>query len=541
MPTPMEQLQSATVLCRGGLDSNQNWLMLSQTNPGVASELLNFEPSLFGGYRRINGYAYLEDTNSGEVDPAGAEGRILGISIFGDDVIVSRKQQAGATYEFYRWSTGASWVKYTTGLTFVSTAVEKIRSTKFNFENTEKIVFVDGVNKATIFNGTDWIDIDSAATGANFANAGGPMALAAPKFVKTFQNHIFMAHCSNACQLIAHSAPKAEYDWTAASGAGQINVGFEIVSIHSFRDELFVFGHTKIKKIVVDANSGNFLVKDVTDDIGCLASDSVLEVGGDLYFIAPDGIRPISATQKINDVELASVSKNIQQDIFSLISQYENSEIHGVVIRGKSQLRYFFSAEGDDESDARGIIGAIRNKGDSLGWEFGNLQGIKVSCVDSGYLTPNTSLQELVVHGGWDGKVYRQEQGNNFNGNNISAVYSTPYIDFNSPSLRKTLQKIKLFCRPEGAVTIYTRLDYDWGSLDSIDPSSYSAETEGTESIYGSAVYGSATYGGITVPVLLNNVQGSGRSVKLTFSTNDTSAPYSIQGIVFEYQPNGFK
>jgi len=38
----------------------------------------------------------------------------------------------------------------------------------------------------------------------------------------------------------------------------------------------------------------------------------VVEFGGDLLFLGPDGIRPISGTDKIGDVELATVSKEIQ-------------------------------------------------------------------------------------------------------------------------------------------------------------------------------------------------------------------------------------
>ena len=47
----MEQLQSFKVICEGGLNSNNNYLELSERFPGSATELLNFEPSLFGGYR----------------------------------------------------------------------------------------------------------------------------------------------------------------------------------------------------------------------------------------------------------------------------------------------------------------------------------------------------------------------------------------------------------------------------------------------------------------------------------------------------------
>ena len=50
-------------------------------------------------------------------------------------------------------------------------------------------------------------------------------------------------------------------------------------------------------------------VQTVTDNLGCLATDSVIEIGGDLLFLSQDGLRPISGTDKIGDVNLETVSK----------------------------------------------------------------------------------------------------------------------------------------------------------------------------------------------------------------------------------------
>ena len=52
-----DQISSFKVICSGGLNSNENHLDLSDNYPGAASRMLNYEPSLFGGYRRIEGYS----------------------------------------------------------------------------------------------------------------------------------------------------------------------------------------------------------------------------------------------------------------------------------------------------------------------------------------------------------------------------------------------------------------------------------------------------------------------------------------------------
>jgi hypothetical protein len=51
----MARSQPYTVACAGGLVKSANSIDLLRT-PGVARELRNFEVSIEGGYRRINGY-----------------------------------------------------------------------------------------------------------------------------------------------------------------------------------------------------------------------------------------------------------------------------------------------------------------------------------------------------------------------------------------------------------------------------------------------------------------------------------------------------
>jgi hypothetical protein len=527
----LEKIETYTTICQGGWNSNENQLELSSKFPGSASTLTNMEPSLFGGYRKINGYQPLE-ANSEEVDSTNAEGKIYCTAFFDDKVIVARKQKSGATYNFYYWDVGTGWSAYTTGLTLTSTSVDKIRWATFNFNGTKKIIFVDGVNNATIFDGTNWSNVDPSGTGADFANAGGPQALTAPKYVNVFKNHVFLSGDATYPQIVCHSAPNSEFNWTSAAGAGQIVAGFNVVQLKTFRDSNFVFGIKDIKKIIVSGT--NFVIDDVTANIGCIASDSVVEIGGDLLFLAQDGFRTIAGTEKIGDIQLASVSKAIQRDIINLINSSTLSAVNAVVIRAKSQVRFFFSNPGlPSSATAVGIIGAIT----ANGWEWAKISGMNTSTVASDYINED----EYIIHSDFAGNVYRQEQGSSFNGDPITTTYSTPYLDFNDPTLRKTLRKIYVFLRPEGALNLSMILNYDWNSVNTLNPTGYDLENLGGDSIYGVGIYGISVYATTPPPIIFNNVQGSGFSVKATFVTNQNDVPFSIQGIVFEFSVNGRK
>lgn len=530
----MEKLQSFKLICEGGLNSNQNSLLLSDRSPGAATTLINFESSLFGGYRRIDGYEPLEPLFP-EVDAASATGKIYNVTVYNQLILAARKQTAGATYKIYKWVDGGAWSAYVTGLALVSTGVAKIRSVVFNFTGEETVSFADGVNQGIIFNGTTWAFINPASTGADYAHAGGAMALDNPKYLTEFKSTLFMAGDSSDPNVVAYSAPNAEYDWTAANGAGQIVCGFGVRALKSFRDELYVFGDTKIKKIVVDGT--DFVLQDVANNIGCIASDSVQEINGDLQFLSQDGFRTIAGTEKIGDVELAVVSKDIQQDVIQFILSADLNNLDSVIVRRKAQVRYFFSDENLDTELNDGIIGCLVGSQDTTRWEWGKLRGIRTSSATSGYI----ASQEYVIHGDHNGKVYRQESGSSFDSANITAVYSTPDLDFGEVHIRKTLHKIMLFIRAEGALALSVAIVYDWGSGNSTNPPSYLVEDDVVGSTYGVGLYGTAIYATTASPVFLNNIEGSGFANRLTFASSDMNEGYSIQGIVYEFAVDGRK
>tara|TARA_Y100000780_G_scaffold231810_1_gene259037 strand:- start:578 stop:2176 length:1599 start_codon:yes stop_codon:yes gene_type:complete len=528
-----DKIQSAKLICRGGLNSNNNYLELSDMAPGTATRLINYEPSLFGGYRRIEGFAPL-DAEYPEVDPTNAEGPILGVMIYEDTIIAARKKQGSATYGVYFLDSGG-WTEYTTGLTLTSTGVDRIRYETFNFDGTEVLTFVDGVNNATVFDGTNWINIDPSATGADFANAGGIQALAKPSYVAVFYNHIFYSGDSDYPHLVVHSSPFAEYDFTSAGGAGQIIAGFKVNQIKPFRESLFVFGLNNIKKINV--SNTTFLINDVAKNIGCVASDSVVEINGDILFLSQDGIRPITATERIGDVELSNVSKSIQELVRERITNSTLSAINAVTIPSKSQIRIFFSGDEVDTRDAIGIIGGLKSSDSGFYWEWGELWGIRSSCSTSAYINST----EYIIHGDYNGRVYRQEQGSSFDGDNIFSVYQTPYLDYSDPQIRKTLRKVSIFSRPEGPLDIDVGVNYDYGVSDVHNPRDYMLQSGNSFSTYGSITYDNpdAKYGGITSPLMATNIQGSGYSVQFTFVSDNTNSPYSIQGLLFEFSVNG--
>ena len=256
--------------------------------------------------------------------------------------------------------------------------------------------------------------------------------------------------------------------------------------------------------------------------------------------MAPDGIRPVAGTSRIGDVELETISKSIQSILVDLPVDYDlDALLTGVVIRTKSQLRYFVGDDTREQSDSVGIIGGLRTSDQKLGWEFGELIGIRASCAASGYI----GRTEYVLHGDYNGIVYRQELGNTFDGDGILGIYSTPYYDFGDTEVRKILRKLNTYIRAEGPMSMNVSVQYDWNDTATAKPPAYTQGSRGAPVIYNgrNITYDgeNVLWGGNEKPIMTTSIQGSGYSVKVTYVTLGENFPHSIQGMVFEFSVAG--
>jgi len=504
-----ENLASFKVFCQGGLNTSRDVLSQGETQPGSATALINYEPAVTGGYRKISGFA----NNYGTVTGTGS---VLGVCVangINDGILACRKPSSGNNY-LHKWNNSSSaWDAVSTSGSPTMVGVTKVRFSRYNF-GSPKVILTDGINPAATYDGTTYTQITHADAPTD------------PKFSAIFQNHMFLAGDPAENTNLYFSAPYAETDFSSANGSGVINIGFPVVAIKTFRDALYIFGSNNIRKLVGN-NISNFVLETVTDDLGCLATDSVIEIGGDLLFLSQDGLRPISGTAKIGDVNLETVSKDIQSIFTDIIFDIDLEGLNAVVIRQKTQFRYFFAG-----SDTQGIIGGFRQTPNGLQFEYSQMLGITATCADSGYIGQN----EIVLHGTSAGKVQQQEVGNSFAGNNILSIFQTPFFHMQDPEQRKVFYTVATYLRSEGDNSIVMSAVYDYEDVDTLNPTNFNLSTAGAAAFFNEATYNStAIFDGNPSPVQRTNISGSGKSASFRYVTNDSDASHSIQGLVITF------
>ena len=522
---------------RGGLISNLSPLQHGTNAVGSATILQNFEPNKEGGYSKIKGYEKFSDT---EVTGSGP---ILALKVISSGRIIVARKNASNETEYY-YGTGTNWISM--GNT-VGTNGGKVRHVEFNLDGDDKVVFVDGTNFPVIYNTSgNVIDLLDVTDSADVSGA---------EHVAIFKNTAFYSKGNN----IFFTAPFTVDDFDVANGAGSINVGSDVTGLAVFRDQLIVFTTNSIKRLT-GSTSADFQMSPITDRIGCINGDTIQEVGGDIIYLAPDGLRLLSATDRIGDFALDVASDKIQKDAVDFLNTA--SIFSSVILREKAQYRIFAYVSSERSDTAKGLLATKFISQGASGLSWATTKGIKAYVADSRYAND----QETVAFANEDGYIYILNTGNTFDLDIIEAIYESPFMPISDPQVRKTFYKMTLYAEPTGSMNLDVNLKYDFASATNtkkVQPATFNITSTGntvfefgasnshfgpqdptdptqvdtTDPTY-EATKTYATYGGELDTVYDSNVIGSGKTVAIRIEDSSTNPTFTLDTALLEFRQN---
>ena len=593
--------QGISINCEGGLDLVSSTSLLFRT-PGVAQRLNNFESSIHGGYRRISGFSkfgssqvsggnqlegifryakgvvacassnifYSADgttwtqvnkdtyqSKTGTVSVTSGSATITGSGTafttefaIGDDILINGEQflvlsiatDTSMTADGNFASSASSQAIKKNGATISqlnsASAVSRGSQSLCEFTVYEsnkqygKLYIADGENKIAEL----VIEITDAGVHTFSFKELNRSAPTDPSLVTIFGERLIVAGQSSNPQQVAYSTRLTPENFTGAS-AGTVDVGDQIVGIKSFRNKLIVFCKNSIYQLSnLDSTA---VLSSVTKNIGCVSGKTIQEIGGDLIFLAPDGLRTIAGTARIDDIELGSISRKIlpvfRDDVFPNLSTITFSSM---VIREKSQYRLFYFKNGTADLQQKGILGTfkISSQGVPL-YEWSQTTGIPARITHSGF---DENDNEVHYHATTDGRVYNHDTGTSFDGSNIPCEYKTPDLDYGDSGVRKTLYYIKTSIRAEGAndnLKVLCRYDFDDNNVP--QPTELAIGSLASPAVFGTAVFASAVFGQTLFPQQKINLTGSGFTNNFRISSNGTGSSYTVSGFYVDYIPGG--
>ena len=507
MPT---QWSTFPIEFRGGLLGNLSPLQQGTNAVGSATVLQNFEPNKEGGYTKVKGFTKFD---SAQVT---GSGDIKGVKVVNSTKVVAARKNSNNRTQFFV-STGSGW----TALTENTNGSDggKVRHAEYNDGGTDKVIFVDGVNYPCIYQPSAFGDTLTHLNSTNSSDVEGA------QHVAVFKNHVFYGKNNN----LIFSDP-----YSLTSFGGVINVLSDITGLIVFRDQLFIFSENSIKRL--SGNSiADFDLDPVTEQIGCLEADTIQEFGGDVIYLAPDGIRTLSATDRIGDFGLDIPSDSILKE-FKDFTEISDSYC-SLVLREKAQYRLFNYTAGVKAGTARGLIATKCMSQGGTGISWGTTRGVKARVADGKYV----GNAELFIIGNDTGYVYKYNTGSNYDGSAINAIYESPYMPISDPEVRKTFYKLTLYAEPTGNMIFDVKLRYNFassGDTATVQPDAITIENNGNTGYVFSgntSLYGSATYGVILKRQYPLNVQGSGYTVSIRIEDNSSEPSYTLDTALLEF------
>ena len=533
----MARSQPYTVACDGGLVKSANSIDLLRT-PGVARELRNFEVSIEGGYRRINGYEKFGGTSA--TQPTGGTTDILGVTPYADGVVVTAGTNIYFSQDGITWlqinkdsvaNSGDNYTTFTGRSTLARTGQGQCQFVIFEGATFDygELIIADGANKLFSFRMEGTGALSTRTFFADEITVDGTNGV---KYIAIHDHHLIASGVENNLNTVYYSVYNNPDDFTG-SGAGSVTISDQVQGIKGFRTDLIVFAENSIHKLININDNANIRIDPITENVGCLSGYSVQEIGGDLIFLAPDGLRTVAGTARIGDVELGTVSKAIQPLITDLTESINSYIISSIVLREKSQYRLFYTDTTKNNSEQRGIIGTLRPNG----FQWSETRGIESTEIGSGF---NENGIEEYYHGDTNGYVYIHDSGNDFDGSNILARYATPDYDYGDLGTLKTLHYMRVSASAEGVVEPDVQVRFEYGNTNIPQPPElFDLGTINPPSLFGDALFGTNVFGGAENPMIRVALQGSGTSNNFTFISEDNKAPYTINGLYVDFIPSG--
>lgn len=222
----------------------------------------------------------------------------------------------------------------------------------------------------------------------------------------------------------------------SGTGTGYINMreifgeDDTVTAITSYNNRLVIFGRRNIAFFsgAEDPTGLGFQLVDHIKGVGCIARDSVQNVGTDAVFLSADGVRSVGRTIQEVSSPIGDVSRNVRDEIVQYSAGEAEFRIKAVF--SQENAFYLLTLPATGYTYCFDMRGALQD---------GSRRVTKWTVVPSAYCVRKN--EDLLL--GEDGYVATYS-GYSDNGDTYRLQYYTNYFDFGNATLESILKKIRL-------------------------------------------------------------------------------------------------
>ncbi len=244
-------------------------------------------------------------------------------------------------------------------------------------------------------------------------------------------------------------------------------------------------------------------------------SRSAQSINGNAYVVNGNGLTNFSATQSFGDFVSSGISRKV--DRFINLPDV----VASYVVREKSQYRLLMA---DGSQMTATFIG---NQARFSRQRFPHM----LRSVCSGR---DVAGNELIYAGDDNGYVYRMDYGTSFAGQSIASAIRLPFNHLRSPMHKKRFRRLQLEMQADEPteITVATDFDYAATSGDVLDVNS-----GGGGGMLGAAVIGAVRFGSALYPGAEINICGVGRNIGIVLYHDSAIArPFAVNAIHLQFE-----
>ena len=292
--------------------------------------------------------------------------------------------------------------------------------------------------------------------------------------------------------------------------------GDEIVAMAAHNGYLFIFGRHQILIYEGADVPATMTLKDSIVGIGCIARDSVQNIGEDVWFLSDTGVRSLLRTIQEKSAPIRQISKNVHDDLMGYITVETLANIKTgfsavnslyLLTMPASNITYCF----DTRQPMQDGSARVTKWTGTTTKAFYETNRRKFYLGKAGYIGEYSTYLD-------DASTYRM-------------TYYTTWIDFGNPIQKSILKKTRLTCIGGDLQFISIKWAYDF--LSTYFSENVTTPVSSLAAEYGVSEYNStAEYAGsVDVNVVSANGTSQGQVLQFGFETDINDSAFSVQKI----------
>jgi hypothetical protein len=330
---------------------------------------------------------------------------------------------------------------------------------------------------------------------------------------------IWMADIVGDRQTIYFSQLLDGSDFTGGdSGSLSLNAVFpnndQIIGLAAHNGFLIIFGRNNIAIYANPIDVTELTLADYIPNVGCIARDSIQNIGTDIIFLSDSGVRSLQRVIQEKSLPLRDISKNVRDDLMANVASETASNIKSI---------YF-------DRDAFYLLSLPATKfvycfDMRTPLQDGSARTTIWTNIEPKSFLVTAAKQLYIGKPGYIGRYF----GHLDNTDAYRLRYFTNYFDFDSPTKEKILKQIGMVLIGGSSQEIAIKWGFDYNE-------NYSAVTKqlasGVAFEYNIGEYNIAEYSdGIVLDKFKSHVGGKGPIMQVGLEADINGNPLSIQRI----------